>query len=154
MTTGRRPKPSSLKLLAGNPGKRPLPKREPKPGGGCPSPPSCLSKEGRAEWQRMANQLYRLGVLTQIDRALFASYCEAWALFHRATKRLREEGDLLTTTNGNVIQHPAVGMQNTARESIRKIASEFGLSPSARGRVFEWPDDGGTTSRKSLPFDT
>jgi hypothetical protein len=47
---GPRPEPSSLKLLKGNPGKRPLNEREPKPPAGAPEAPAHLDEEARREW--------------------------------------------------------------------------------------------------------
>ncbi len=48
---GRPPKPTALKLLQGNPGKRPLPKGEPRPPVGC-EPPANLTKRARGVWDR------------------------------------------------------------------------------------------------------
>ena len=47
---GRRPKPTHLKLITGNPGKRAINLREPKPVPKMPEPPTALSAEARQEW--------------------------------------------------------------------------------------------------------
>ncbi len=54
---GRRPKPLALKLVSGNPGKRPLPTDEPAPVSGRPWKPAGLSKVADAEWERLADLL-------------------------------------------------------------------------------------------------
>lgn len=54
---GRRPKPVALKLLTGNPGKRPLPVDEPTAVPGWPDKPAGLGKTAAAEWQRLAELL-------------------------------------------------------------------------------------------------
>ncbi len=48
----RKPTPTRLKLLGGNPGKRPLNLDEPQPEPTLPEPPAHLSDEAKAEWGR------------------------------------------------------------------------------------------------------
>jgi phage terminase small subunit len=62
-TKGRKPKPTILKLLEGNPGKKPLNMNEPKPEMTAPECPSWLEAEAQEEWHRMSEQLYGMGVL-------------------------------------------------------------------------------------------
>ena len=91
---GRRgppPKPTRLKILAGNPGKRPLNDAEPVPAPGRPSCPAWVSKEGRAEWRRVTRELEALGLLARIDQATLACYCQSVAEVRIATVT---EGDL------------------------------------------------------------
>ena len=64
---GRRPKPTELKLLEGNPGHRPLNLHEPKPLKGIPASPIGLNAEGQATYALLAVQLDALGVLTNAD---------------------------------------------------------------------------------------
>ena len=49
---GRKPTPTTLKELKGNPGRRPLNEAEPKPAARLPSPPAHLSRSARREWRR------------------------------------------------------------------------------------------------------
>ncbi len=74
---GRKPKPTAIKLLEGNPGKRSLNTGEPQPNKKAPRCPSWLEDEAKKEWKRMAKQLEHLGILTEIDMAAFAGYCQA-----------------------------------------------------------------------------
>lgn len=53
---GRRPKSAALKLVTGNPGKRPINADEPVPVAGWPDKPK-LGKVADAEWQRLAELL-------------------------------------------------------------------------------------------------
>ena len=70
-TRGRKPKPTALKVLEGNPGRRPLNKNEPKPKGKkklqCPS---YFNAEAKKEWRRLSKVLIEMGVLTEFDIAL------------------------------------------------------------------------------------
>ena len=143
MTTGRKPKPTHLKLITGNPGKRPLPKREAKVAVALPEAPPTLNGEARAEWDRVSADLYKVGLLSKIDRAALAAYCQSWAIWAQATKALAEMakrdeltgGLMIKTTNGNAIQNPLVGTANKAAADMVKFAVEFGMTPSARSRI-------------------
>lgn len=137
------PKPAHLKLLEGNPGRRPIPK-EPRPEiGEIPAAPAFLTVDARKEWDHVATQLHRLGLLTVVDVAALAAYCQAygrWLTAERAIAAMAER-DLLTgglmikTTNGNAIQNPLVGTSNKAASDMVRYASEFGLTPAARARL-------------------
>ena len=71
---GRKPKPTALKLVTGNPGKRPLNDHEPQPEAAIPEVPAHLSGEAKAEWDRIVIRLHPLGLLTDLDRAALAAY--------------------------------------------------------------------------------
>ena len=134
---GRKPKPTALKVIEGNKGKRPLPKNEPKPKNTLPRCPIHLSKAARSEWRRLAKDLNKIGLLTQADRAIFALYCEAWARWLAAKKQFVEEGsqEVIETTRGNIIQNPLLGVINKLEDQIRKAIQELGLSPTSRARI-------------------
>jgi P27 family predicted phage terminase small subunit len=145
---GRKMKPAHLKLIEGNPGKRPIPQNEPRPDPApLPEPLDFLTDEARVEWTRVSVQLYRLGLLTQIDVASLAAYCQAYgrwvyaerALAKMAAKDLLTGGLMIRTTNGNAIQNPLVGTSNKAASDMVRYASEFGLTPAARARLAVGP---------------
>ena len=69
---GRKPAPTYLKILKGNPGHRPLPRGEPMPASAPTCPPDFLNAYAREEWARIGSELFRLGLLTKIDTSLFA----------------------------------------------------------------------------------
>jgi P27 family predicted phage terminase small subunit len=132
-----------LKLVNGNPGKRPLNANEPKPELARPMPPSHLSDEAKVEWGRVVDRLFELGLMTDLDRAALAAYCQAygrWVQAERALAKMAEE-DVLTsalmikTKNGNAIQNPIVGTANHAMSEMMRYATEFGMTPSARTRI-------------------
>lgn len=50
---GRKPKPTAMKVLEGNPGKRQLNSKEPKPVKKAPRCPNWLEDEAKKEWKRM-----------------------------------------------------------------------------------------------------
>lgn len=140
---GRKPKPTALKLIQGNPGNYPLPKHEPKVDPALPDPPSFLSFEAREEWTRVARELYLIGVLSAFDRAALAAYCQAYGRWEIAERKLNEsrerdrnfDGLIVSTTQGNAIQNPLIGIANTAMREMLKAAAEFGMTPASRARV-------------------
>lgn len=132
---GPRPKPTKLHILHGNPGKRNRDTGEPIPDDKMPTCPSWLGREGKREWNRMSKELHRLGILTGIDRAAFACYCQCWERFYMAEKAIQLHGATITTEKGNIIQSPYVGMSNTALKIMRQYLIEFGLTPSSRSKV-------------------
>jgi P27 family predicted phage terminase small subunit len=127
--------PTHLKLLHGNPGKRRLNPNEPAPGGKPPTCPSHLCPAGKAEWKRLASQLTLLQILTELDRAALAGYCQAYGRWVEAEKKLRETPVLIKLPSGHVQQNPWLTIANKQLELMHKYLTEFGLSPVARSRV-------------------
>jgi P27 family predicted phage terminase small subunit len=134
-TRGRKPKPTALKVLEGNPGKRPLNKNEPKPEKKAPRCPSWLEPEAKKEWRRMSKQLEALGVLTQVDAAAFAGYCQAYARWKEAEEFLSKHGTIFKTPSGYIQQVPQVSIAQTYLKIMKDFCSEFGLTPSSRTRI-------------------
>lgn len=134
---GRKPKPTRLKLLAGNPGKRPLNNREPQPPKRkrLPSPPGHLGEIAAHEWRRTGKILQRIGLLTQIDLAALEAYCVTYERWVEAEKQVQKLGPIVKTKNGNLIQNPYLAVANRAMKELRAWLSEFGMTPSSRSRV-------------------
>lgn len=103
------------------------------------SPPDWLDKIGKKEWLRVANELEDLNILTNVDIAALGMYCDAYSKYQLATKKINEEGMFIEYTNKagatNVIEHPAVKAQVKYAELIKKLCSEFGLTPSSRAKI-------------------
>lgn len=132
---GRKPKPTALKILEGNPGKRPLNEYEPKPDKKAPKCPAWLDKEAKKEWRRMSSQLEVIGVLTEVDMAAFAGYCQAYARWKEAEEFITKHGTIVKTPSGYWQQVPQVSIAQTYLKIMNKFCEEFGLTPSARSRI-------------------
>ncbi len=138
---GRKPIPNIIKIMRGNPGKRPLNKREPIPPKGTPDCPSHLMKDAKAEWRRMVPILESMGLLSTLDMAALSAYCQAygrWQQAEREMKRLTKKGTtglLIKTMQGNYIQNPLLGIISRNIQLMHKFITEFGLSPSARSPI-------------------
>lgn len=140
---GRKPTPTHLKLVKGNPGKRALPENEPRPELDLPTPPPHLTDDAKVEWGRIVDQLYSLRILSQIDRAALGAYCQAygrWVQAERSLAKMAERDELtrglmIKTSNGNAINNPLVGIANKAMQDMVRYAAEFGMTPSSRSRI-------------------
>lgn len=141
---GRKPKPTHLKVLAGNPGRRPLPQNEPKPENKIPTCPSYLKGEAKREWNRVTKLLNTLGMISELDRSTLAAYCQTWGDLYELENFLNDipvKDRVFRTTSGYFQQIPQVGMVNKLRAELRSYIGEFGFSPSARSRIeIEKPD--------------
>ena len=147
---GRKPLPSHLKLVKGSArGRLKLIKGDDiRPMVALPMPPAHLCDEAKVEWARISEQLYNLKILSALDVAALAAYCQAYAIWKQATEALNvmARSDILTralmikTTKGNAIQNPLLGIANTAASNMVRFAAEFGMTPSARARIHAGPE--------------
>ena len=96
---GRKPKPTRLKLIEGNPGKRPINKRQPNPRLNIPTCPA-LNPSAKAEWKRLARQMHVLGIITDLDRSALAAYCQAYGRWVEAERKLKETPLLIKLPSG------------------------------------------------------
>lgn len=128
-----RPTPTSMKLARGNPGHRAIRSGEPQPSGKLGTPPSHLSKDAKQVWRYMAPKLDGMRVGTSIDRATFESFCRSFALWR--TLRRQGEAAPLVEVNGQTVPNPALALAAKEWKEWRSIASEFGLTPSARVKL-------------------
>ena len=132
---GRKPKPTALKELEGNPGKRALNQHEPKPEKKAPKCPVWLDPEAKKEWRRMAKQLEGLGILTEVDMAAFAGYCQAYARWKEAEEFITKHGTIVKTPSGYWQQVPQVSIAQTYLKIMNRFCEQFGLTPSSRSRI-------------------
>ena len=142
-TRGRKPTPTAIKELEGNPGKRPLNRNEPRPAKKAPACPKWLEPEAKKEWRRLAKSLEQMGVLTEADMASFASYCQAYARWKEAEEFITQHGTIVKTPSGYWQQVPQVSIAQTYNKIMTKLAEQFGLTPSARSRIIAANNENG-----------
>lgn len=134
MADPHHPIPTALKVLRGNPGKRPLNDREPKPKRILPRAPAYLNAEAKREWRRMGGRLYNIGLVTEIDETALAAYCAAWARWVEAERQLQKFGTVIKMGT-TLIPSPYLSVANKAMAQMVKLLAEFGMTPSSRSRV-------------------
>lgn len=135
MTPGRRPKPTAIRRAEGNPGKRGYNAAEPVPPEGLPNCPDHLSETAQAEWHRLAEILYDMGVLTTVDRAALAAYCQAYGRWVEAEEKMKETPPMIRTPSGYVQQSPWMSVANKQLEIMGRYMTELGMTPASRSRV-------------------
>jgi P27 family predicted phage terminase small subunit len=141
---GPAPEHPTLRLLKGNPGKRPA-RSPPEPvrAEECPPPPRHLSAYAKEEWEQIAPELHRLNLLTVLDVGPFAAYCSAAAQLRQAEEAIQrmakqdERGHALTIggSAGNQVMNPLLRIASQARADMQRIGAQFGLTPSGRLRL-------------------
>jgi hypothetical protein len=111
-TRGRKPTATHLKVVAGNPGKRPLNEFEPEAAGDLGGPPADWTPDQKLLWWEVANSAPR-GVLTGSDRLLVE-------LAVRNLANVRSAGTELTAAQS---------------AEMRRCLGEMGMTPSERARL-------------------
>lgn len=134
MTKGRKPKPTHLKLVGGNAGKRALNKKEPKPQGNLKAPPDWMSEAQKAIWSE-AIRSAPFGLLKTLDASVLTAWVVALDLHQQASKKLNDGAMLIKTPNGMPVQSPYIAIVNKQAVIMMKAASEMGFTPSSRSRV-------------------
>ena len=142
---GRKPTPTALKVLAGNPGKHPLNRREPRVTPKAPSMPTTLSAEAKREWRRVVPVLERVGTLSFVNRGTLDAYCRAYARMVEADRHIQKHGVVLLEQTGALpdgtaifvrpVRNPMVGVWKDAAVLVRSLGSEAGLTAASRTRL-------------------
>jgi P27 family predicted phage terminase small subunit len=144
MKPGKRPLPTHLKLLRGNPGQRKLPD-EPQPEQlpDVPDPPPFITGYAADEWWSTGTELHRLGLLTKVDIPALAAYCYSYGQWRMAAEALgrMQAGDpvmhsmIVKSKFGEAVQNPLVSIVRKHAGDVIRYAAEFGLTPAARSRI-------------------
>lgn len=148
MPKGRRPLPSAVKNLRGNPGKR---KNESEPDvlPGDPTMPVGLSEAAQQEWRDITPHLRTMGVLTPADGKALAAYCYTYNIWMMANKDVVKYGVMIDhpvfgrkgTPEESVViarivkKNPAVAVANEALKTMKSYLVEFGMTPSSRSKL-------------------
>jgi len=150
---GRPPIPTALKLLRGNPGKRPLPEGEPKPARKAPPMPGDLDPIAKREWRKLAPGFVKRGILTEDDGMAFSSLCTSYATCVRIRMALKECGYKVLAEKHSFLEkksdngrsdevmavelkiNPLYAQQRLSLDNLRFWCSEFGTTPSSRGKI-------------------
>ena len=135
MAAGRKPTPTAVKELRGNPGKRPLNEREPKGRRASGRAPRGLSEGAGAFWRKYAPRLVDMGVLCDVDEPLLQLAAEHYSLAIQARAEIAESG--LTQVDEKLVErkHPLLQVFRDNSAAYRACAAELGMTPSARSKV-------------------
>lgn len=151
--------PANVHLLRGNPSKKSIADLlgEFNPEVETPDCPKHLWPAARKEWKRISVELEVYGLISKLDRAALALYCQAWArwvwaeeMLSRKMKEASEkeaeaiakgevwaggDGFMIPTPNGSFAYSPYWVAARQAGDQVDKFLASFGMSPSSRARV-------------------
>ncbi len=143
--SGRRPQPTELKMLRGNPGQGKLNRDEPKVPEGAVRAPDTLSVAAQVVWAALSPVCLQMGTLTAADVPAFAKLCELEATAQGASAQKDQPGFslfLLTTMvdsagneHVNVKVHPAIKLEGETAVKLRPYFDYFGMTPTGRARL-------------------
>lgn len=132
---GRNPKPTSLKVIEGNRGKRALNNQEPDPEYlNDLTPPDYLTESAKVVWNQIAQDLRNARILTKVDVPMLHMVCEAIATYRKAAAKCEQR-----EKNGDIGESSAIGYWEMVKSMSFKQAmaalQQFGMSPAARTRI-------------------
>lgn len=138
MTSGRHKQPSALGIGPPHPD-------EPQPEllSDIPPCPDFLTGAAAEEWDRAAHELIDVGILSDLDLPLLATWCQQWKIWRACVDRMNKleaedpetRGVIVKSATGAAYQNPVLGAMNAAARELRKLGQELGLSPSGRAGV-------------------
>lgn len=145
---GRKPKPTSLHLLNGNPSKKTLKNTgEPLPLPIVPACPTWLKPEGKKLWKGLVPELERMNILTMVDGGALSAACQSWAVYLECERFFKQKDEDTGKVNGrtyqytnklgftNVLPRPEVAIGQRALADYKGFITEFGLTPASRTRI-------------------
>jgi P27 family predicted phage terminase small subunit len=133
--------PTALRVMRGNPSKRPFSAKEPKPAAGAPKPSKDLPPEAAAEWRAVVADLATVpGLLTRADRAVLELYARTMARYRQLEAFVQANGPVLVMRDerGQVRYAqpcPQASLAAKLLPQLRALAAELGLSPASRTRI-------------------
>lgn len=163
---GRPPVPAALKVIRGNPGKRPINEQELNAGNKLESIEAPewanLTDGGKEVWKRVAAVLHRNNLLTDLDVEGVIRYCDMLDKWYRVKKFLDKNGFSYPIMENiyekvwevsetgkkvlvekrkdqklkSMVQFPEVGVYSRLESALTKKEQEYGMTPVARTRIY------------------
>ena len=135
---GRKPKPRALKIVEGNPSKRPI-EDEVNFTRGDPAKPGDLSEDASWLWDQIIEQMRGVGLLKPLDAPSLEILCETYSRWKEAG-RMRKEKSILSNNSQGLVSAPWIGIEERAGKEFRAWCAEYGLTPAAERNLA--PDEG------------
>ncbi len=93
-------------------------------------PPEWLSATAKKEFERLAELLLEIELINEADIGILALYCDAYTLYISCDKQIKKHG---LWVGGK--PNPFIMRKRDAAAQMRSLASDLGLSPSARAKL-------------------
>jgi P27 family predicted phage terminase small subunit len=124
--------PTSLRMLRGERRPSRIGHGEPVPRAAEPEPPPSLDERHLQTWERLTAEIAGMHLLHSADRDVLVALVRAVCRHEDAARLVMAEGAVVTGKDGQRVRHPAVIIEREAAETVRRLAREFGLTPSGR----------------------
>lgn len=141
---GRKPTPSHLRVIAGNPGRRPINPDEPKPKAELPDEAPAFLSDRQKEIYRQARASAPAGLLGDLDESIFVRWVVAYDAFQQYNDQVLAYGLWVKGKGGGHAPNPAIAQREKMGKAMHQAAAELGFTPSARSRVKIDPNAGKT----------
>ncbi|ETO41476.1 phage terminase small subunit P27 family [Morganella sp. EGD-HP17] len=138
--SGRRPKPTARKELAGNPGKRALNKDEPvfTPLTGV-DPPGWFAENDLhlavTMWEMTVKELCGQGIICLTDLAVLERWCVAYHFWRELVIAIARDGTRLKGATGGPIKNPDLTAKKEQESEMDRTGAMLGLDPGSRQRL-------------------
>ena len=135
---GKTPTPTTLKIMRGNPGQRPLNLDEPWSPllKRMPPAPGFLDDEGKRVWSAEGRRFIKAGLLTALDLTMFGTWCIWYSKRDIASRAVNQSGLVVKAGGvGNPYINPYMNVISMCSKGMHQIKIEFGLSPASRSKV-------------------
>lgn len=140
--SGRRPHPTSLKVLRGKAkGPRQEEPQPPRAEESFDAPPVELAGDdvAVAEWSRVVPILRVCGLVSNAERSALIALCQQWSRYIEAQQKVRALGMIVKKPSGNPVTNPYLAVADHALAQCRSLWAELGLTPSGRSRMSALP---------------
>jgi len=139
----RRPKPTAIKELEGNPGGRPLNTLEPKPPLGTPEMPKGMGTAAKRHWRVFVRELTTVGVLSIVDGIALSEACVSAAMAEKYRNEVLKSPmveEPYFTKDGDLAGYkrktnPALAGYLASSKNMKGFLIEFGLTPASRSKL-------------------
>lgn len=147
---GRKPKPTALKMVQGNAGKRALPKSEPAAEAlrEVPEPPYWMAEIAAVVWRNVAPWLTETKIMAATDLHNLEAFCVAYQRWREAQDNIDKNGLVVTGAQGGPMKNPACTVANESLRQVATFGAALGLDPSSRARLKP-----GNSGEKTNPFE-
>lgn len=140
---GRKPTPPSLKLLAGNPGKRPMPDTPDSPLlSDIDEPPDWLHDDAKGFYREVVKLLTGMRVATEADKLGIVALSQALAEVKIAHKEMNKYGRVIKSKGGGAERNPYAIHSAQFLGFVRQFITEYGMTPCSRARLIAKASEG------------
>ena len=122
---GRKSKPTAIKRLEGNPGKRPMQNDKSLVLKQAPCAPDWLLPGAAQAWERAARVFVAIKMLSQFDLVALAACCQSYAQWRIALRQSEEYSEM---PDYDRKQNPYISISSSYWKCFASLCREFGLS--------------------------